>query len=209
MYGVSEEYIWLIVSHTNPHRVTELINMLLWHHKHMVAELPSLRGKRASLVAHTVKNLPAMHEIQLWSLGQEDPLEKGMATHSSILAWRIPWRKDNPLQYSCLENSMEKGAWRATVHGAVKQKTGHDWVTNTHFRSKDVFTCFCHRNCYYKNRCKRGFSSSQKSYCTHLFLQLRSLCNKHKNRENHCCFGQIITTTIIISPAIRVTTKTV
>ena len=38
-----------------------------------------------------VKNLPAMQETQVRSLGQEDPLEKGMGTHSSILAWRIPW----------------------------------------------------------------------------------------------------------------------
>ena len=38
-----------------------------------------------------VKNLSAMQEMQVRSLGQEDPLEKGMATHSSILAWRIPW----------------------------------------------------------------------------------------------------------------------
>ena len=38
-----------------------------------------------------VKNLPAMQEIQVLSLGWEDPLEKGMATHSSILAWEIPW----------------------------------------------------------------------------------------------------------------------
>ena len=38
-----------------------------------------------------VKNLPAMQETQVWSLGQEDPLEKGVATNSSILAWRIPW----------------------------------------------------------------------------------------------------------------------
>ena len=44
----------------------------------------------ASLVAQTVKNLPAMWETQVRSLGQEDPLEKGMATHFSILAWRIP-----------------------------------------------------------------------------------------------------------------------
>ena len=41
-------------------------------------------------MAQTVKNLPAMWEIRVRSLGQEDPLEKGMATHSSILAWRIP-----------------------------------------------------------------------------------------------------------------------
>ena len=43
-----------------------------------------------SLVAQLVKNLPAMQEIWVQSLGREDPLEKGMATHSSILAWRIP-----------------------------------------------------------------------------------------------------------------------
>ena len=52
-----------------------------------------------------VKNLPAMQETQVQSLGQEDPLQKGMATHSSILAWRIPWTR---------------GAWRATVHGVEK-----------------------------------------------------------------------------------------
>ena len=45
----------------------------------------------ASLMAQTVKNLPAMQETWVQSLGQEDPLEKGMATHSSILSWRIPW----------------------------------------------------------------------------------------------------------------------
>ena len=45
----------------------------------------------ASLVAHVVNSLPAMWETSVWSLGWEDPLEKGMATHSSILAWRIPW----------------------------------------------------------------------------------------------------------------------
>ena len=41
-----------------------------------------------------VKNLPAMQETQVWSLGWEDPLEKGMATHSSILVWRIPWTEE-------------------------------------------------------------------------------------------------------------------
>ena len=45
----------------------------------------------ASLVAQMVKNLPATQETQVRSLGREDPLEKGMATHSSTLAWRIPW----------------------------------------------------------------------------------------------------------------------
>ena len=46
------------------------------------------------LVAQMVKNLPAMQETQVRSLGQEDPLEKGMATHFSILAWRISWTEE-------------------------------------------------------------------------------------------------------------------
>ena len=46
---------------------------------------------QSSLVAQRVKNLPAVQETWVQSLGQEDPLEKGMATHSSILAWGIPW----------------------------------------------------------------------------------------------------------------------
>ena len=52
-----------------------------------------------------VKNLPAMQETWVQSLGREDLLEKGKATHSSILAWRIP---------------MDRGAWRVTVHGVAE-----------------------------------------------------------------------------------------
>ena len=63
----------------------------------------------ASLVAQMVKNLPAMQEMWVQSLGQEDPLEKGIGT---------------PLQYSCLENPMDRGAWQATVHGL--QRIRHD-----------------------------------------------------------------------------------
>ena len=48
---------------------------------------------RASLVAQLVKNLPAMQETQVRSLGRKDPLEKGMATYSSTLAWKIPWTR--------------------------------------------------------------------------------------------------------------------
>ena len=55
---------------------------------------PSLPTTGASLMAQMVKNPPAMQEIQVQSLGQEDPLEKRMATHSSILAWRIPWTEE-------------------------------------------------------------------------------------------------------------------
>ena len=62
----------------------------------------------ASLVAQTVKNLPAVQETQVRSLGQEDPLEKEMANHSSILAWKIPWTE-------------EPG--RAVVHGVTRRNT--------------------------------------------------------------------------------------
>ena len=48
----------------------------------------------ASLVAQLVNHLPAVQETQVRSLGHEDPLEKGMATHSSVLAWRIPWTEE-------------------------------------------------------------------------------------------------------------------
>ena len=48
----------------------------------------------ASLTAQSVKNLPAVHETWVEFLGWEDPLEKEMATHSSILAWRIPWTEE-------------------------------------------------------------------------------------------------------------------
>ena len=56
--------------------------------------IKDLGQKGASLVAQTVKNLPTMRETQVPSLGREDPLEKGMATHSSVLAWRIPWAEE-------------------------------------------------------------------------------------------------------------------
>ena len=49
----------------------------------------------ASLVAQTVKNLPVMQETQVQSLSQEDPLEKRRETHSSTLAWRIPWTEES------------------------------------------------------------------------------------------------------------------
>ena len=54
----------------------------------------------ASIVAQTVKNLPAMQETQVQSLGQEDSLEKEMTTHSSILAWKIAWTEEPGRQQS-------------------------------------------------------------------------------------------------------------
>ena len=55
----------------------------------------SLEPIWAFLVAQMVKNLPAVQEIQVQSLGWEDPLEKGMASHFSIPAWRIPWTEES------------------------------------------------------------------------------------------------------------------
>ena len=63
---------------------------------HMVTAFFLLhREKGASLMAQTVKNLPATQETQVQSLGWDYPLEEGMATHSSILAWRIPWTEES------------------------------------------------------------------------------------------------------------------
>ena len=68
----------------------------------------------SALVAQRVKNLPAVQETQVQSLGWENLLEEGMATHSSILAWRIPWTE-------------EPGG----VQSMGSQRIGHDWATNT------------------------------------------------------------------------------
>ena len=99
-----------------------------------------------------VKNLRIMQETWDQSLGQEDPLEKGMATHSRVLAWRISGGSDGkesvcnagdtgdagsipelgrtpgggngyPFQYSCRENFMDRGLWWATVHWVMKSRT--------------------------------------------------------------------------------------
>ena len=65
------------------------------NNKHKWVIMWSLEGRhRASLVAQRLKRPPAMRKTWVWSLGQEDPLEKEMATHSSILAWRIPWTEE-------------------------------------------------------------------------------------------------------------------
>ena len=60
----------------------------------LLHKCPCLLDSWVSLVAQTVKNLPAMQETQVQCLGREDTLEKGMATHSSTLAWRTPWMEE-------------------------------------------------------------------------------------------------------------------
>ena len=68
-------------------------------------------------MAQLVNNLPAMQETQVLSLGQDDSLEKGMAIHSNILVWKIPWTE-------------EPGGYSPWGH-----RVSHDWVTNTHTHS--------------------------------------------------------------------------
>ena len=95
----------------------------------------------ASLVAQMVKNMPAVQEIRVQSLGQEDPLEMEMATHSSILAWKAPWTE-------------EPGG----LQSVGSQRVRHDWVTNTCIMLKvlymfpykyKVFTVFYSWNAYW------------------------------------------------------------
>ena len=68
----------------------------------------------ASLVAQLVKNPPAMQGTPVRFLGREDPLEKGIATHSSILAWRVPWTEEP-----------------SGLQSTGSQRVGHDGATNT------------------------------------------------------------------------------
>ena len=94
---------------------------LLWKCRVLITKLPGMSLNLfffdvywsillvSSLMAQMVENLPAMRETRVWSLGRKDPLEEGMAAHSSVLP----------------ENSMDRGAWQATVHQVAKSQT---WV---------------------------------------------------------------------------------
>ena len=77
---------------------------------------------QASLVAQMVKNQSSVWETQVPSLGQEDPVEKGMATHSSFLAWRIPWTEEP-----------------GRLQSMGLQRVGHDWATSLHMQNMDDF----------------------------------------------------------------------
>ena len=83
----------------------------------------------ASLVAQLLKNSPAMRETWVQSLGWEDPLKKGKATHSSILAWRIPLT-----------------VWGHTVMGS--QRVGQDWATFTFKRWRGRYIHYLERECW-------------------------------------------------------------
>ena len=95
-------------------------------------EMNLLRLTMGFWVAQTVKDLPVMQETWVWSLGQEDPLKKGMATHSSILAWKILWTE---------KPSGVRSMWLQRVLDTTEQ------LTHSHFHylitlcSKNVMVC--------------------------------------------------------------------
>ena len=101
------------------HRSHKWLFFICWPATHHLAKMhhpfySDSNRLRASLVAQLVKNLPAMQESWVWSLGWEDPLEKGEATHSSILAWKIPW----------------------TIQSMGSQRVGHNWATFTSLHNR-------------------------------------------------------------------------
>ena len=91
-----------------------------------------------SLVAQRLKHLPTMRETWVRSLGWEDPLEKEMATHSSILAWRIPWME-------------EPGGIQSTESQSVR----HDWATSLHMKSRKMVLMNLLAGQQWRCRCKQ------------------------------------------------------
>ena len=95
-----------------------------------------------------VKNLPAMQKTQVWSLGQEDPLEKEMATHSSILAWEVSWREEtgcySPWGYKELDTT-EHACKKKSVKFSSFQSLGRVWPFATRW------TAACQTSLYITN----------------------------------------------------------
>ena len=85
----------------------------------------------ASLVAQMIKNLPAMQEICVLSLGQEDTQEKEMATHSSILAWRIPWTEEYGGYSSWGQKESDMNEWLTIYGKSVEEddKLYTEWIS--------------------------------------------------------------------------------
>ena len=113
-------------------------------------------------MAQMVKNLPAKRETRVWSLGWEDPLEKGMATHSSILAWRNP---------------MDRGAWWVTVHGVPELDTT-ERLTHTMTDSDDWHLRSTRRNVRHCHHQQCSHIRSAKGSTTGVQLQLMWLPRK-------------------------------
>ena len=114
--GVGDGQGGLVCYDSWDHKELDMTEWLNWTERlHFTSLHMGVSGSTgASPVAQMLNNLTPMQETRVWSLGQEDPLEKGVPTHSSIFAWRIPWTKE-----PCGLQSMGL------------QRVGHNWVTNT------------------------------------------------------------------------------
>ena len=133
----------------------------------------------ASPVTQTVKNLPATQETWVWSRGWEDSLEKGTATHSSILVWRIPWTE-------------EPGG----LESMGSQRVGHDWATFTLLGPRDrrAGTCF-------KGWLQCPFLQDALGTLPHYRLEelclpttVKSECSqiKYQHKNNICSFNKVL-----------------
>ena len=96
----------------------------IWAFNFTDKKIESKNYRGASLLAQMVQNLPAMPEIQVWSLDWGLPLEKGMAAHSNILAWRTPWTEEP-----------------GELQSMGSHKVRHDWATNIHKRTTEDLLC--------------------------------------------------------------------
>ena len=114
---------------------------------------------RASLVAQTVKNLPATRDTRVWPLDWEDALEKGTATHSSILAWRSPW-------------TGEPGG----LQSLGSQRAGHSWVTERQQQTIWIPGRFRKQ----QSRCRRRFRALRRLLALH--PSVPSVCPAHRDR---------------------------
>ena len=118
----------------------------------------------ASLVAQRLKRLPPMRETQVRSLGGEDPLEKEMAAHSSILAWRIPWTE-------------EPGGLQSTA----SQRVGHNWVTLLTYLLNSSYWLFFMHSVSLHSHLWDGLSLT---WCWNKIIIL--IC-QHANKNILCC----------------------
>ena len=189
---------------------------------------------RGFLSGSVVKNPSAIQETRFWSLGWEDPLEEKMATHSSILAWKIPWTDEpgrlqsmgpqrvgynwgtlegngSPLQYSCLENPRDGGAWWAAVHRVAQSQTrlkqlssssrgtwAHLMSRENHVKKKNVEAS------YVRNKSFDGLSFNKISYRECWVIFLNAYCfewhgllwerSPERNKLNTCLFDKVLLT---------------
>ena len=129
----------------------------------------------ASLGAQTVKNLLSMQKTQVWTLGQEEPLEKGMGTHSSILAWRITWTEET-----------------GGLQSMKLQRIGYDWATNTHrtyligllWRVNESMHIMLLSQCFGKSKRWQMFSFSY-YHCHQSSSHHHYHCRHHHHKHHH------------------------